>query len=224
MSRLGRAQRHLGRLAVPNLAGQNHVGILPQGVFQAVGERVHVQADFALRYDRTRHPWKEILDRLLHRHDSIAALADQQIDDHRQGGRLTRTGNAGDQYQSVAEVGKPSGQFFGKSGPVKIGDRRRNDPKTGSHLLAAQEVIRSISLSAIRQLQLHREVHVSVSSETLEGVLGTQRDEQLADLVRLHRSAFQLHEFAVQSHDGWITGDDVQIGSSLLYDGEQPTT
>ena len=44
VARLGGAQRHLGRLAVADFADQDHVGVLPQPVLEAVGEGQHVRA------------------------------------------------------------------------------------------------------------------------------------------------------------------------------------
>ena len=49
VARLGGAQGHLGRLAVADLADEDHVGVLPQPVLQPVGEGQHVGADLALR-------------------------------------------------------------------------------------------------------------------------------------------------------------------------------
>src|SRR3954447_10671512 len=48
VSRLGSAQGDLGRFTVADFTNENHVRILSQAIFQAIGKARYVAADFAL--------------------------------------------------------------------------------------------------------------------------------------------------------------------------------
>ncbi len=86
VSRLRRAQHHLGRVAITDLADQDHVGILSQSVFQSLGERGDVAPNLALRHDRPLVVGKDVFDRLFERDDPIIALLGEPLDQHGQRG------------------------------------------------------------------------------------------------------------------------------------------
>ena len=123
MTGLCRTECHLGCGTVANLADQDDIGILPKAILQSVGERNDIVPHFALRDNRIRIRREEILDRILHRDDPVPPLLIQQVDDHRQGRRLARSGDAADQDEAVTKVCQPIGQVGGKTGPCEFGDR-----------------------------------------------------------------------------------------------------
>ena len=65
---------------------------------------------------------EQVLDRLLDGDDAVAAGLVEQVDDHRQRGRLARAGRAGDDHQPVAQERELLGQRPRKAGPVEAGD------------------------------------------------------------------------------------------------------
>ena len=84
-------QGHAHGLLVADLADQDDVGRLAQGVLECDVEAFRIRADFALVYDRLLVLENE-LDRVLQRKD-MAGLALVAIVDHRrQGGGLARAG------------------------------------------------------------------------------------------------------------------------------------
>ena len=117
---LGGAQGHLGRLAVADLADQDHVGVLPQAVL-AGRRRTSARRRPTSRCVTTEfgRPREQVLDRLLDGDDAVAAGLVEQVDDHRQRGRLAGPGRPGDDHQPVAREGQPLGQRDAGSRPSR---------------------------------------------------------------------------------------------------------
>ncbi len=212
-------ERHLRGIAVADLAGENHVGVLPQSIFQAVGEGVHVAADLALRDQRDRRLGKKILHGLLDGDDAIAPLLIQLVDEHRQAGRLARADHAADQHQSVAIVGKLLGEVLGKAGPLEVGDDGGNEAETGPHLLAAEKVVDTESLRPAANRQFQREIDVVGGAEAAQRVSRAEPRQQVAEGVGSQLRRVQLPQSAVNPQRRRIARHEVKVGS-LGLDGQ----
>ena len=219
---LSHAEGHLGRVAVADLADENDVGVLPQPVFQTVGEGVHVEADLALGDDRMGQFGKQVFDRLLDRDDPVAAFSIEEVDDHRQRGSFARAGDAGDEHQPVAEAGQALGKRFGKLGPLEVGDRRGNHAKAGAHPLAAEKIVDAEPLAPATDGYLQREVGVHVCQEAVHGLHRAERREQIADRIPVERLRRKFVQLPVQAEDGGVAGDDMQVRGAPLDGSGQP--
>ena len=105
VARLGCLQRGLGGFRVTQLADQDHVRVLAQRAPERLVERVRVQADLALVDDAAVVDVEE-LDRVLDRHDVLAARAVDVRDQRGKRGRLPRARRAGDEDQAAMLVRK----------------------------------------------------------------------------------------------------------------------
>ena len=94
--------RHVGRLAVPNLAHHDHVGILPHQRAQTVGKR---QVDAGLHLHLVQ-ACVDHLDRILDRAD-VHLVGGQLLQSRVQRGRLARAGRARHQH----DAGRATDQF-----------------------------------------------------------------------------------------------------------------
>ena len=77
---------------------------------QRLGERFGVRADLALADDRALVAVQE-LDRVLDRHDVQRLGPVDDVDERGQGGRLARSGRAGDQHQAAPQLGEAPDRF-----------------------------------------------------------------------------------------------------------------
>ncbi len=102
---LGGGQRGRDRLEVSHLAEEDHVGVLPEGSAERVGEAGCVLADLALVDDAALVIVQE-LDRILDRDDVIRAAAVDLVDDRRERRRLTGAGRPGDEDETAGILGQ----------------------------------------------------------------------------------------------------------------------
>ena len=98
VARFGRGDGRLDRFQVAHFADQDHVGVLPQGAANRLGEAGDVDADFAL-VDRRLLVVVIELDRVFDRDDVVIDVVVDVVDHRRQRGRLARTGRTGHQDQ-----------------------------------------------------------------------------------------------------------------------------
>ena len=99
----GGADGGFDRGQVAQLTHQDHVGILPQGTAQRLGEAGHVDADLAL-VDRRLLVGVIELDRVLDRDDVVIEVLVQVVDHAGQRGALARAGRPGDQKQTAGPL------------------------------------------------------------------------------------------------------------------------
>jgi hypothetical protein len=85
---------------VTHLADQDHVRVLPEDAAQRLGERVRVEADLTLMYDRLLVP-VEILDRVFDRDDVPRIAAVDVVDHRRERRRLPGARGAGHEDDSA---------------------------------------------------------------------------------------------------------------------------
>ncbi len=97
---VGECQRVLHGFAIANLADQNHIRGLTQGVFQCRAKAAGVDADLPLIDDGFLVPMDKF-DRVFNGDDMPAGIAVTVIDQCRQRGRFARAGGADKQHQTV---------------------------------------------------------------------------------------------------------------------------
>ena len=97
---LGELDAVLHRLAVADLADQDHVGRLPQRVLERGVPGIGIDADLAVR-DHAALVRMHVLDRVLDRDDVAAGLVVAVADHRRQRGRLARAGAADHDHQAA---------------------------------------------------------------------------------------------------------------------------
>ncbi len=97
---LGRLQRGAHRVDVPDLADEDHVGVLAHARPQGTGELQRVGVQLALA-DRGHLVVVEELDRILNGEDVAAALGVDRIDHRCERGGLARAGWAADEDEAV---------------------------------------------------------------------------------------------------------------------------
>ena len=124
--RFGRRDRRFDRLQVAHLADQNHVRVLPQRAADGLGERGHVDPQFALVHRRLLVRVVE-LDGVLDRDNVMVEVLVDIVDHRRQGRGLARSRRPGHQHQSArprAEFGQHGrrpqlveGQELGRNQP-----------------------------------------------------------------------------------------------------------
>ena len=98
MAGLGEIDRVLHGFPIPHLADKNHVGRLPQRIFQRQIVGFGIYAHFALVHQRLLVAVEE-LDGVFDGDDVLPALAVAVIQHRRQGGRLTAAGAAQKNHQ-----------------------------------------------------------------------------------------------------------------------------
>ena len=103
---LGGLQRRLGRLAVAQLADQDHVGVLAQRAAERLVERLGVEPDLAL-VDDAALVVVEDLDRILDRDDVLPARPVDVADDRGERRRLAGAGRARDEDEPAVLLGEP---------------------------------------------------------------------------------------------------------------------
>ena len=105
---LGDGERGFDRLEIAHLADENDVRVLAQHVFQRDLEARGVAAHLALIDDRKLVGVQE-LDRVLDRHDVLAGLGVDLVDDRGERGRFARPGGPGDEHEP-ARLGRQLGE------------------------------------------------------------------------------------------------------------------
>ena len=161
VSRFRRGERGRRRLQVAQLADEDDVRVLAQGVLERRRERVRVLADLAL-VDQAHLVRVQELDRVLDRDDVRGPGAVRQVEQRRQGGRLARTRRSGHEDEAAVQLGE-LGDRLGNAEFVQrldvVGDRAEG-PAVGAALLVqvdaeagdARHVVGEVVLVALLEL------------------------------------------------------------------------
>ena len=117
---LGGLERRLGRLAVAELADQDHVRVLAEHAPERLVERLGVDPDLALVDDAARVVVED-LDRVLDRDDVLPARAVDVAEHRRERRRLADAGRAGDEDEAAVLLGEPLRRPAGSRSASKLG-------------------------------------------------------------------------------------------------------
>ena len=157
-------------------------------------------------------PREQVLDRLLDGDDAVAAGLVEQVDDHRQRGRLAGAGRPGDDRPArragtpaarPARRGKPAQSKSGMAAGMTPQARRRAGRRRGTGWRGTGPACRPRS-------QLEREVDVVLASSRAN-VSGGHSDRSIPWPRRRRAALGQLGQVAVEAQDGRVAGDEVQV-------------
>jgi hypothetical protein len=207
----GEVDRILHTLAGTDLADQDHVRRLAQGVLECVLPRIGVGADFALR-DQAADVRMHVLDRILDRDDMAARILIAIADHRRQRSRLARTGGTDHQHQSallhhdLGQLLRQAELFEGRN----LGVDRAQHP---AHAVLLDEGIDAKPADARRG---DREVALVAGLEVLDLAIVHQRAHD--DRCRFGRQRLVHHRrhLAIELDRRRKSGGDEQVRCALL--------
>ena len=183
----------------------------------AAGERLGVQADFAM-VDQAALALVDEFDRVFDRDDVILARLVRVIHDRRQRRGLAAAGRAGDEDESLVQLGelfhdRRQAQLFGRE------DLRGNLAEDrGNAVLLVEEVGAETGHAG----NFVAEVDVAGFFEDLDLVLRRDLVEHRLERVVLQRRVTDSLHFAANAHDGLRARSQVQVrGPDLHHEVEK---
>ena len=203
--------RHGHRFAVADLADQDHVGRLPQGVLQGHVIRLRVGAEFALVDDRLL-VLEEELDRVFDGED-VARLVGVAVVDHRgERRRLARAGRAHHQDQPALFH-----HHFLQHGRQSEGVERRDFAGDVAHHDRGRRALHErADAEAAQAGDRVGRVELEVLLELAHLPFGEDLAHQRADGVRLHDLLVDRHRDAVDLDVDRRADGDEDVGGLLL--------
>ena len=162
VARLGRLQRGLCGLGVAQLADEDDVRVLAEHAAQRLAEALGVEPDLAL-VDDAAAVGMEDLDRILDRHDVLAARAVDLVEHRRERRRLAGAGRAGDEDEAALLLREP-GDAGREMEVVEARDLARDHAERERDRAALPEAVHAEA----RQARLRvREVEIAALVEEL---------------------------------------------------------
>jgi hypothetical protein len=214
---LGGGDGRRDRLEVPHLADQDHVGVLPQDVFEGLREGVRVGPDLALIHDAGVVAVQE-LDRVLDGHDVRVALAVHDVDHRGQRRGLARPGRTGDHHEP-ARVPCQVGHDRRQVERIDRLDLVRDQPEGGPDRVALEVHVDPEARLAGKRI---RHVELELLLESLAQLLRQDRvDHPLERPGREHRILLEPNELAVEPDRRRSPRRQVQVRGPSLEDDLQ---
>ncbi|MCY1531400.1 hypothetical protein D9M68_666240 [compost metagenome] len=210
MAGIGEGQGVFHGLAVADLADQDHIRRLAQGVLQRGMEAAGVHTHFALVDDGFLVP-VHVLHRVFDGDDVAAAVAVAVVDQRRQGGGLARAGAADEEHQA-ALLHHHLEQHFGQLEVLEARDIQLDVARDDGHLVALAE---DVDAEAADVRQRDRQVHLQFLVE-LGALLGIH--DRVGDprhVTGLERLVAERPEQAVELGAGRRAGGQVKVGTIL---------
>ena len=209
MTRLGGLERRLGRLAVAELADQDHVRVLPQDTPKRLVERLGVDPDLALVHDAPVVVVEE-LDRILDRDDVLPA-GPVDVRDHRgERRRLADAGGAGDEDQPAVLLGQLL-DAGGQAQALEVGNLVGDDAERERDLAALAERVDAEARQAVG-LVGGVELTGLVEGGEPRPRRGADEREHLLERGRIeHRPTCERLELAVAADDRRPAGLEVDV-------------
>ena len=217
MTRLGGVHGGLEGFAIPHLAHENHVRILPQGGLEAGGEVGHVDAHLALA-EGALPVGKEVLDRILQR-DHVQGLRLVEVAQHRrQRGALPGAGGTANEDQAL--VAREQGAH--RLGVVV---ERGEIGRVGLHQTQGQGGLAAldVGVDAVTPLpggpEVQGVVDLMVGEPAGAEGGGYGRLDEVRQLGRGEGRHLRLHQLPGDAHQGGSADLQVEVARGVL-DGE----
>jgi hypothetical protein len=216
VTRFRDGQRGLDRLEIAHLADQHHVGVLAQHVLERLLEAGGVVPDLAL-VDQAALVRVQVLDRILDRHDVLARLLVDLVDDGGQRRALAGAGRPGHEHQPAGACGEL--RHGGRQTELVVTEDLEGDgPERRRHGTALNEEVGAVARQAFHA---KGEVELLVGLELASLLLG---QDGVAELLRLdgpERRQLERHDLAIDAQQRRGSGGDVEIARTLLDHGPQ---
>ncbi len=205
---LGRGERHRDRLEVTHLTDQNDVGVLTKDSAERLREGVRVLADLALVHDRPLVIVEEF-DRVLDRDDVKRLGPVDDVDERREGRRLSRSRRPGDEHEASPHLAERADRLWNPE-RVEYRDLVGNRPERRCHRPALAEDVHPEP--AHTRYRVGR-VELLLVLEALALARRQDPEDHLPDgLVVEYRASLDRSDGAVEADAAGHLGREVQVG------------
>ena len=213
----GGRDRRLHRLQVAELAHEDHVGILPQGPTECLGEARHVAADLPL-VDRALLRAVVKLDRILDRDDVVVVVFVDEVDQRGERGALAGAGGPGDEKQATG----PRDHLLADLGHAELLGREQLVGDLPQHHRHGAALLEHAHAKSGQILEGEAEVAAPLLGEFGLAPLGCDRLHEAVGVVGgEHLRGLRLHVAIHAKHRGQA-GRDVDVADAVLHgSGEQ---
>ena len=159
----------------------------------------------------------QVLDRVLDRHDVLARLGVDFVDDRRERRGFAGAGGAGHQHQTPLEV-CDVGDHRGQTELVEAEDAKRNGAEGSAHRAPLHV---DVGAEASQVLHAEGKVELVLFLELDLLLLGEHGVAELLGFDRRERRHFERHERAVDTQLWGRAGGDVEVRRALVDHGTQ---
>ena len=214
MPRLGGVDRRLERLDVAQLAHEDDVGILTDGMFHADLEVPHVDADLPL-IDEALVLGEDELDRILERENVLAVVPVDVVEHRADRGALAGARHAGEQHHPLVELTEPLDRGRQEE-LLEVGDAvvdlAGDEPPRP---LLREQVHAEAPLLAVTDRDVG-EVGTAVGVEDLSLPLAHEGRTQLPHLLVVDPLRLERLERALHAHEGGLPDLEVKVAAVEL--------
>ena len=214
VARLGGMDRRLEGLHVAELAHEDDVGILADGMLHADLEVLDVAADLPL-IDQALILGEHELDRILEREDVLAVGAVDVVEHRPDRGALAGAGDPGQQHHPLVEHAEPL-DALRQEEALEVGDRVVDAAGDHAHRsLLGEQVDAEPPLDAIDHAGV-REIDAPLFLKDLPLPLTHDRHAELPHPGVIDLGVLERLERALHADDRWLVGLEVQVAATEL--------